>query len=392
MMAASSLYAQAQRLDTGYTAKKLSKTEIQIVYSHYLQKGNHSAVTGGIGTEKLTVYSPEFIYSHQADSLSRFTIDAGVDIISSASTDNIDFIMSSASKIDGHSYLNLSYSRRRKNRPLTIGGSIYTSIESDYTSAGLGINMQHSNADQSRVYTAELDVFFDDLRWGRLSAQDNLKLIYPQELRYKEWFDIHKRRSYNLNASIQQTIDKRTLLTIFPGVAFQNGLLSTSFHRVFFKDSSEAVENLPRHRWRVPLGIQLNRFIADRYILRAYYRFYWDEWGIVANTLQLELPIKITPAFIVSPSFRIYTQQAARYFNPNHQHQPTQQYYTSDYDLSSFNSYEPGLETKFNLAGKKPSAVFNNLLLRYGYYKRSDGLEGHIMTMVVGLAYYREKK
>jgi len=186
MMAASSLYAQAQRSDTGYAAKKLSKTEIQVVYSHYLQTGNHSAVTGGIGTEKLTVYSPEFIYTHQSDSLSRFTINTGVDVISSASTDNIDFIMSSASKVDGHSYLNLSYNRRKKHRPLTIGGSIYTSIESDYTSAGFGINMQKSNADQSRVYTAELDVFFDDLRWGRLSAQDNLKLVYPQELRYKE--------------------------------------------------------------------------------------------------------------------------------------------------------------------------------------------------------------
>jgi len=181
-------------------------------------------------------------------------------------------------------------------------------------------------------------------------------------------------------------------LVIFPGVAFQNGLLSTSFHRVFFNDSSEKVENLPTHRWKVPLGIQLNRFIADRYILRAYYRFYWDEWGIVANTLQLELPIKITPAFVVSPSFRIYTQHAARYFNPSHQHDTLQQYYTSDYDLSSFNSYEPGLETRFNLAGKRPSAIFNNLLLRYGYYKRSDGLEGHIMTMVVGLAYYKVKK
>ena len=391
-MAASALYAQAQRSDTGYAAKKLSKTEIQVVYSHYLQDGNHSAVTGGIGTEKLTVYSPEIIYSHQFDSLNRFTLNTGVDIISSASTDNIDFIMSSASKVDAHSYLNLSYSRKKRNHPFIIGGSIYTSIESDYTSAGLGINIQKSNADQSRVYTAELDIFFDDLRWGRLSAQDNLKLIYPQELRYKEWFDINKRRSYNLNTSIQQTINKRTLLVIFPGVAFQNGLLSTTYHRIFFKDSSEVVENLPTHRWKVPLGIQLNRFIADRYILRVYYRLYWDEWGIVANTLQLDLPIKITPGFTVSPSFRFYTQHAARYFNPTLQHETTQQYYTSDYDLSSFNSYEPGLETKFNFAGKRSSAVFNNLLLRYSHYQRSDGLKGHIMTMLVGFVYYRERK
>ncbi|MGI9139214.1 MAG: DUF3570 domain-containing protein, partial [Sediminibacterium sp.] len=37
-----------------FKAKKLKLEEINLVTSYYTHAGNHSAVTGGIGTEKLT--------------------------------------------------------------------------------------------------------------------------------------------------------------------------------------------------------------------------------------------------------------------------------------------------------------------------------------------------
>ena len=39
---------------TGYKSQKLSIDEINLVSSYYKQDGNNSAVTGGVGTEKLT--------------------------------------------------------------------------------------------------------------------------------------------------------------------------------------------------------------------------------------------------------------------------------------------------------------------------------------------------
>lgn len=391
-MTAATLYSFGQTADSGYKRRKLSKTEIQVVYSHYLQNGNHSAVTGGIGTEKLTVYSPDISYSKQPDSLTRYTINAGVDIISSASTDNIDYVISSASKKDNHGYLNLSYSRRKRNTPTTIGGGVYFSIESDYLSSGLSATIQHRSGDQNKVISAEFEVFFDDLRWGRLSGEHPLKLVYPAELRNREWFSNYRRTSYNVNTSVQLTINKKTSITFFPGISFQHGLLSTPFHRVYFKDSSLKVENLPAKRIRIPLGIQLNRFIADRYFLRSYYRLYWDEWGIVAHTLELKFPVKLFPGLILSPSVRLYNQTASRHFKPYQQHDPSQHFYTSDYDLSSFTSYEPGLELKINNTGKTIPPLLNTLSLRYGYYKRTDGLRANMLTMIMEMMYFTKKK
>ena len=48
---------KAQTTDTSnYQSRKLKVEEIEFVSSYYHQDGNNSAVTGGIGTEKLTDY------------------------------------------------------------------------------------------------------------------------------------------------------------------------------------------------------------------------------------------------------------------------------------------------------------------------------------------------
>lgn len=138
-----------------------------------------------------------------------------------------------------------------------FGAKSYLSYESDYFSAGFGVSATHSSQDKSRELSAEFEAFFDDLRWGQINEEDGPKLVYPEELRFKEWYDDYRRRTFNLNFTWQQTINKRTTLAIFPGVSYQHGILGTPFHRVYFKDSSERVENLPKNRIKVPIGFQL---------------------------------------------------------------------------------------------------------------------------------------
>lgn len=177
LLAASSLYSFAQKSDTASRRKKISQTSIQLVYSHYLQNGNHSAVTGGTGTERLTIYSPDITIRKQVDSFRSFSINTGVDVISSASTDNIDFVVSSASRLDNHIYLNAEYNRDARNKRSGYGISGNFSIESDYLSGGAGISAHISNADHSREFSGSFEFFLDDLRWGRLNGERPLKLV-----------------------------------------------------------------------------------------------------------------------------------------------------------------------------------------------------------------------
>src|SRR5688572_12723990 len=101
----------AQRPDSTYRKRRLSSTDVQIFMSYYTQDNDHSAVTGGQGTEDLQVYATRLSVDHR-DSSNVFHFDAGLDVISSASTDNIDFVKSSASKVDARTHVNTGYNRK----------------------------------------------------------------------------------------------------------------------------------------------------------------------------------------------------------------------------------------------------------------------------------------
>ena len=107
-----------------------------------------------------------------------------------------------------------------------------------------------------------------------------------------------------------------------------------------------------------------------------------DDWGLTAHTLSLEVPVKINPFLSIAPTYRYYTQSAADQFAPYGQHAPSEQYYTSDYDLSTFNSHFVGLNVR--MAPEKGVfgiRHFSMLELRYGHYMRSDGLHSDIITL-----------
>ena len=78
----------------------LTNVEVNILGSYYTQDVNHSAVTGGLGTEELTDVTPAIIVIIPLDSTRQLSFDVGADFITSASTDNIDFNVSSDSRKD----------------------------------------------------------------------------------------------------------------------------------------------------------------------------------------------------------------------------------------------------------------------------------------------------
>jgi hypothetical protein len=379
--------AQKGNDSTVYKKQQISRTDIQALFSYYTQDGNHSAVTGGKGTEALQVFVSDITVTKQRDSITTMQLEAGVDVITSASTDNIDYVLSSASREDKRFHIAGAYSRLLKKSNIRAGINVGFSIESDYLSIPVGISVSHDNKTHTRQVSASLQCYFDDLRWGRFDP-DYYKpetLVYPVEMRYKQWFDIYRRQSYNLSFALNQVINQRMQLAIYPELVYQTGLLSTPFHRVYFSDGiTLKVENLPRTRWKVPLAAQLNTFIGSRVILRSYYRFYKDNFGITGHTLQFELPVKTGPLFTLTPLVRLYTQSSSKYFKPIIQHKVAEEYYTSDYDLSRFTSYKLGMTGRYALF--KPifrRSTFQEIGLRYTYYKRSDQLSAHMISLLL---------
>lgn len=372
---------------------KVKETEVELLYNHYLQNGNNSAVTGGEGTEQLTVYGPSFNMDKTIGKNS-YHFQLGADIISSASTDNIDYVQSSASRLDTRSYSALTYSRYMENTKTTLSFGVSGSIESDYASFGKHLGWSKTSKSDMRTYSAELQIFNDDLRWGRLDGvffAEPQFLIYPVELRNQEWHDEYKRDSYNLSLGFTQIVGQRNMIGIFSILSMQRGLLATPFHRVFFKNNTRGVEQLPNERHKIGVSVRWNSFSKGGFIFKNSIRGYMDDFGILGFTLDNETAIKLSPKWTLLPSTRFYAQKGAKFFAEKGEHDVNERYYTSDYDLSTINTWTFGLGWK-HWPTKRKNKRLHNFSFRYFYYSRSNGLRAHTISTSFNLMKKRRVK
>jgi hypothetical protein len=225
---------------------------------------------------------------------------------------------------------------------------------------------------------------------------DTWKLIYPIELRndpsFKE-LDKKNRNSYSLGLNFSQILSKNIQGSLSLDVIQQQGLLSTPFQRVYFADVADSfresfhladdIERLPDSRFKTAIGGRLNFYINESFVLRTYYRYYFDDWGIASHTASLEVPIKITDKFTLYPSYRFYNQTAADYFNTYNTALSTDEFYTSDFDLSQYDANQFGFGINYtDIFTKLHIAQFGlkSVDVKYNYYKRNTGLSSSIIT------------
>ncbi len=375
-------FSQTANDSSSYKNKKLKTDEINFVTSYYNQDGNLSPVTGGIGTEKLSDIATTFelkLSKYDKRNLKHsVNFELGIDHYTSASSDKIDpQTISSASHADTRIYPSASYAieNEKNGNAVSFNGSL--SNEYDYKSVGAGIGFAKTSKDKNTEFNVKLQAYLD-----------NLKVILPVELRTTPQgrgsdYPTAARNSFNSSFTFSQSVTQKLQLSLLFDVVYQQGYLSTPFHRIYFNNSiTETTEKLPSSRFKIPSAIRLNYFLGDKFILRSYYRFYKDDWGLTANTFNIEVPVKLTSFFSISPFYRYYSQSCGKYFAPYMMHSATENFYTTDDDLSKFNSNFFGAGVRF----APPGGVFgarhiNTLELRYGHYQRSDGLHSGIITL-----------
>lgn len=368
--------AKAQENTNNEQPKKLTFEEANLVSSYYKQDGNNSAVTGGTGTEKLTDISNAIdvtmVKYDKKERKNKFGFSVGIDHYTSASSDMIDLkANSSASRSDNRIYPSLSWSRENESKGTTLMAGVATSFEYDYQSYGANIGFSQKTANRMGEFTAKFQAYLDQV-----------KLIAPIELRTNEGYGTSGRNTFALSLAYSQIINQNFQIEILGDAVQQTGYLSLPFHRVYFNDNSVHQETLPDKRFKIPIGLRANYFLGDKIILRAYYRYYTDDWGLKSNTLSLETPVKISPFISVSPFYRYYSQTATKYFAPYQQHTAFDDFYTSNYDLSKFDSHFYGagirISPKNGLFGVER---LNMLEIRYGHYTKSVGMKSDIISL-----------
>lgn len=416
----SRLMAQSQDSTKVYKKRVLENTEVDLLASYYTQDGDNAAVTGGKGTEKLTDVAPSIVVSIPLNADDILSIDANASAYTSASSSNINpfdgsakadpFVASSgASSSDLWANMNVAYSHNSDDRNNIWSANFSVSNEYDYFSLGLGGSYTRLFNEKNTELTLKANVYLDT--W---------KPIYPFELRpfgeggnglnnslfrnyvitgnrnynpvFSEFGD-KSRNSYSLGLTFSQILSQKLQMSLEADVVRQQGLLSTPFQRVYFSDVddsfienfqlADAIEHLPDTRNKLAVGGRLNYYLNEIFVLRGYYRYYTDNWGISSHTASLEVPIKISGKFTLYPSYRYYSQTAADYFAPYESHFSTEAYYTSDYDLSDFNANQVGfginytdIFTHFHIW----DLGLKSIDLKYHHYARNSSFRADMIS------------
>ncbi|TFG76240.1 MAG: DUF3570 domain-containing protein [Flavobacteriales bacterium] len=411
-MILSCLAGAAQADATTYKKRVLETAEIDLLFSYYGQDGQNAAVTGGQGTEELTDATSSIVVRIPMNEDAVLTVDVGISAYSSASSSNINpfdgdpnrpaspFSASSgASQSDALVHFNPSYAYSSDDRNSVWSGNLYVSSEYDYFSLGFGGGYARLFNEKNTELSLSGKVYLDkwnpqypiELRSGFFDSRITGIGIYDPSFTP---FDKVNRNTYTLSLGLSQILGKKIQASVFMDLVRQNGLLSTPFQRVYFSDTNDFfiedfqladdVERLPDNRLKIPIGARLNYYLNDTFILRSYYRYYFDDWGISAHTASLEIPIKLGDSFVVYPSYRYYTQTSADYFYRKDAASSTGVFYTSDYDLSAFSAHQYGMGFRYKDIFTRAKILMFGLKavdLRLNKYDRSDGLNSFIITL-----------
>lgn len=359
------------------------QVQVDFLSHYYEQDGNHSAVTGGLGTEELVDIGGQIDVIVPLDSVSRMEIASSLNNYTSASTDNIDSYVSSASRKDNRVFIHVGYGKDTKTSAWSAGAG--GSFESDYLSTSLTGSWAWRSEDGLRELSVRGSMFLDT--W---------LVIFPEELRAPGLASVptNKRRSFQSAVTWSQPLSPKLQFSATVEPVFQQGLLSTPFHRVYFPNELlPKIERLPSMRFKLPVGFRLNYYLSDFVVSRFFYRFYWDTFGILGHTASFELPIKPVTFLSIYPFYRFHWQQGANWFQEFGLSDPDAAYYTSDFDLSGFYSHKVGIGLSlFPLYGIlrgriSPAriALWETMDIRVNRYLRSDGLTASSISLGIKL-------
>ncbi len=357
--------------------------DVDFLLNYYDQDGEHSPVTGGVGTEDLQVLAPVFVVRWAVSDDWTLNFDLGVDGITSASTDNIDADridseVSSASRQDTRAYTSVTASRRwRENQTWRFGTSL--SREYDYSSVGGNVGWSIDLNQQNTTFAARLGYFSDTV-----DLYDTFGIVQGED----------DRETADLSLSLTQVLGPRTVGSVEVGFISQSGFLSTPFHEVILAPAPESpqgehvAERLPDSRERMAVGLRLNHTFSKRIVQRFSYRYYDDDWGISAHTIEAETHFRLpteTEAWIY-PILRFHSQTGSDYFGLPGTFSGGEAFFTADRDLSEFDSEKLGLGLRLGFR-KKQNGFLSKLKSfesRLATYSRDDGLDAISFSLALG--------
>jgi hypothetical protein len=297
-----------------------------------------------------------------------------VDVVSAASPDAIDNgprsadVVSSAShQVTGGTFDWTATYKVDRATDLSARNALH--LEQPFRSWNTGLTATRSFADECTVLSA-----------GVIGLLDWFDRFDVTGHRHGET----SRSGTTGSVSLTQVLTPTTVANVNYGLTVLNGTLGNTWNSVPLASGDRGPELLPSQRVRHALVGRASQFLPWNGALRGYYRFYADDWGIVAHTVEGLLMQRLSAAFYVGALYRFHTQTGATFFTTLAPVDAPLQ--VADSKLAPLDSHTLGgrIVADFPVAGGVRALHFE---LGVERYYRTNDLQMNIVTWATGFRF-----
>ena len=287
-------------------------------------------------SDHTTVVSPLAALSRDAWQGGTLSASYVADVVSSASID----VVSNATARMNDFRSEITAGLVQKLRNTTLSADYVYSVENDYQSHNVDLGVAQDMFEKNSTLAIGATFSANDVyRTGDQSFHRKLTVG-------------------GISASWTQVLNRATIAQLSYSFSYGNGYWASPYRfvRVETNDFSQILfkvpETEPNERFRHAAVIGLNRHLFTDSALQADYRFYTDNWGILAHTVQLRYFITWKDVTLRLRE-RFYYQSGASFFRPHYTADNSgttlQRFVTADRELSTFWSNVAGFKISWRL-------------------------------------------
>jgi hypothetical protein len=149
--------------------------------------------------------------------------------------------------------------------------------------------------------------------------------------------------------------DPYKIVSVVDSVTGEPALTPTTTDGIYLNEKRPDSRDTNSIYWKTVVNI-----FGD--VLRISYRYFWDDWGIKSNTIDVKYRFDLWNKFYIQPHYRYYTQTAADFYHHSlRDDEPTPDYASADFRLAEFTGKTVGIKmgidfdnsTKFDVRFEK---------------------------------------
>ncbi|WP_455208102.1 DUF3570 domain-containing protein [Kaarinaea lacus] len=267
------------------------------------------------------------------------------------------------------------------------------SVEQDYASLGLSTSRSKDVNDKLTTLTAGVGVSLD-LVYPSGGAPDALANVNDpsnqtggdggddeDEGEGGDGFNPEFKGTVDILFGVTQILNRYSLMQLNYSHGFIRGYLTDPYKVVSVVDN---ITGEPALTPTTTYGIYLNEKRPDARdtnsiywktvvnifgdVLRVSYRYFWDDWGIKSNTVDVKYRFELWDKFYIQPHYRYYTQTAADFYRHSlRDNEAVPDYVSADFRLAEFVGETVGIKvgvdfnnsTKFDVRFEKYTQTGN---------------------------------